>query len=69
MSQEISGRDRRKEARLEKALQRMIYHNEDDFELFNKEYAQYKKNYIKNLQYDPEKPDLSKLNILSTYFL
>ena len=63
------GRDRA--ARLEKVLQRMIStssdEKEDELKLLNEEYRQYKKDYMKHLQYDPETPDLSKIYVFSTH--
>ena len=40
---------------------------EDELKLLNEEYRQYKKDYMKHLEYDPETPDLSKFYVLSIH--
>ena len=57
LSHEVGDMNLQKANRLESALQKLFLASTDEmdqFQLLNKEYRQYKENYMKHIQYDPE---------------
>ena len=71
LSHEVSGIDRTQANRLESALQKLFFSSADktdQFPFLNDKYQQYKKNYMKHIQYDADEDGYGMLYIFSIFF-